>query len=196
MTLETPNLYKASSSPQWVEVPPTSFLMVDGTGDPNTAQSYKDAVEALYGMAYALRFKLKDPGLVYKVGPLEGLWWATDMQEFSVERKNDWLWTMMIAQPKAVTHEGFEKARNELRRKKNPAALDKIRLEVLHEGRAAQILHIGPYSTEGPTIQKLHRFIYTEGHRLAHKHHEIYLGDPRRSAPEKLKTIIRQPATQ
>lgn len=191
-------LYKPSTKQvELVEVPKVNFLMVDGEGDPNTAQEYKDALEALYPLAYKLKFALKKAhGLEYKVGPLEGLWWADNMAEFSVERKGDWKWTMMIAQPEAVTSEWVASAKAELGRKKNPVALHKVRLEGFHEGRAAQIMHIGPYSTEGPNIAKVHAFIYQQGYsldELQQKHHEIYLGDPRRTAPEKLKTILRQP---
>lgn len=180
-----------------VDVPPMNFLMVDGEGDPNTSQAYKEALEALYALSYSLKFALKKAlGLDYRVSPLEGLWWTDDMAEFSMDRKGDWHWTMMIAQPEAVTPEWFARAKEEVRRKKNPAALDKVRLEPFHEGPAVQILHIGPYSAEGPNIQKLHAFIREHGYAFddpALKHHEIYMGDPRRSAPEKWRTIIRQP---
>ncbi len=191
-------LYKASAKEvEWVEVPQMNFLMIDGTGDPNTSQAYKDALEALYGLSYTLKFALKKAeGLDYKVGPLEGLWWADDMSDFINSRKGNWHWTMMIAQPQAVTPEWFAKAKEEVRRKKNLPALDKVRLEAFHEGKAAQILHIGPYSAEGPNIQKVHAFIHQHGYRFGDpklKHHEIYMGDPRRTAPEKWKTIIRQP---
>ncbi len=190
-------LYKARATPEWVEVPTSKFLMINGQGDPNTSESYHQALEALYALSYGLKFTLKKAeGSDYKVGPLEGLWWAEDMAEFSVERKGDWYWTMMIAQPEAVTAEWLEKVRTEVRRKKNLSALDKVRLESFSEGRAAQVLHLGPYSAEGPTIQKLHDFIHAEGRSFdgrAQKHHEIYLGDPRKAQPEKLRTILRQP---
>ena len=190
-------LYKASATPQWVEVPEMPFLMADGQGDPNTSESYHQALEALYALSYGLKFALKKAqGLDYKVGPLEGLWWAEDMAEFSVERKGEWYWTMMIAQPEVVTAEWFEKVLTELRRKKHLPALDKVRLEHFREGRAAQVLHLGPYRAEGPTIRKLHDFIRAGGRSFdgrVQKHHEIYFGDPRKSQPDKLKTILRQP---
>lgn len=129
-------------------------------------------------------------GLDYKVGPLEGLWWADDMAEFSVEHKGDWKWTMMIAQPEVVTPEWVAKAKEEVRRKKNPAALDRVRLESFYEGQAAQIMHIGPYSEEGPNIAKVHAFIHERGYTFdgrEQKHHEIYLSDPRRTAPRRVK---------
>ena len=177
------------------DVPPLNYLMIDGRGDPNTAQEYKDAVETLYPVAYALKFMMKKGALEldYVVMPLEGLWWVEDMSQFSVQDKGDWLWTMMILQPEVVNQEMVDKALAQTAKKKNPPALDKVRLERLHEGAAAQIMHIGPYADEAPTIAKIHQFISENGGQLRGKHHEIYLSDPRRAAPEKMKTIIRQP---
>jgi hypothetical protein len=187
-------LYDASRTPELVRVPELTFAMIDGQGDPNTAPTYGDALNALYGVSYTLKFALRrELGLTYRVGPLEGLWWTDDMAAFSVAHKGDWRWTMMIAQPDEVTAERFEGARDEVRRKKGLEALERIRLERFTEGLAAQVLYIGPYRDEGPTIERLHAFIRDAGCRLDRKHHEIYLGDPRRSAPERLRTIIRQP---
>lgn len=191
-------LYKPSSKKvEVVDVPAMHFLMVDGTGDPNTSQSYKDAIESLYALAYTLKFALKQAtGVNYRVAPMEGLWWGEDMQVFTTGNKDAWLWTMMIAQPSLVTLAWVEQIRDEVQRKKNPAALALVRFASFHEGLSAQILHIGPYAAEAPTIRKLHEFIQKEGGSfdgLGQKHHEIYLGDPRRAAPEKLKTVIRQP---
>jgi hypothetical protein len=175
-------------------VPPLHYLMLDGRGDPNTAPEYQEAVEALYALSYGLRFALKKAqGLEYRVGPLEGLWWADDMTQFSVERKGDWQWTMMICQPEAVTPEWFAHVREEVGRKKRLPALAHVRLDRLDEGLSAQVLHVGPFSAEGPTIALLHDFIVAQGYGFAGRHHEIYLSDPRRAAPEKWKTIIRQP---
>jgi hypothetical protein len=180
-----------------VEVPALQFLMIDGAGDPNTAQEYKEAIEALYGVAYTLKFLLKkEQGLDYPVMPLEGLWWTPDMREFSAEHKEHWLWTMMIMQPEEVTAAHFEQARAQVQRKKDSPALAKLRLEQFHEGLAAQIMHIGPYAAEAPTIARLHAFIREQGYAFdgtRQKHHEIYLSDPRRAAPEKMKTVLRQP---
>jgi hypothetical protein len=192
--LSPDRLYQAVRTPEFVRVPELAFAMIDGSGDPNTSAAYRDALEALYGLSYTLKFALKkELGLSYRVGPLEGLWWADDMAVFSTGRKADYRWTMMIAQPDEVTAERFDRARDEVRRKKGPGVLDRTRLERFAEGLAAQILYLGPYRDEGPTIEGLHAFIRDAGHRLRGKHHEIYLGDPRRSAPEKLRTIIRQP---
>ena len=176
------------------------FLMIDGAGNPNTSQEYQQAVEALYAVAYALKFLLKkEQGIDYAVMPLEGLWWAPDMREFSVEHKETWLWTMLIAQPQEVTAALFERAREQVQRKKSSPALAKLRLEPFQEGLAAQIMHLGPYAAEAPTIARLHAFIREQGYAFdgsRQKHHEIYLSDPRRSAPEKMRTVIRQPMTR
>ena len=181
-----------------VDVPPFNFLMIDGAGNPNTSQSYKDALEALYGLSYTLKFGVKQgkygpTKYDYPVMALEGLWWMDDMREFSPERKDDWKWTAMIMQPDIITPDWVELARADLIKKKNPVAAAKMRFESYHEGPSAQIMYFGPYADEGPTIQRLHAFIVESGHQLRGKHHEIYLGDPRRTAPEKLKTVIRQP---
>ena len=177
-----------------VDVPPMNFLMIDGHGDPNTAQEYQDAVEALYGVAYKLKFmSKKEKGMDYIVPPMEGLWWVENMEEFTTESKSAWDWTMMIMQPEWITQEMFEEALKQVEKKKNPPALSRLRLAVYHEGLAVQIMHIGPYDAEAPTIARMHTFIDENGYEPAGKHHEIYLGDPRKVAPEKLKTVLRQP---
>ncbi|MDY6875344.1 MAG: GyrI-like domain-containing protein [Chloroflexota bacterium] len=177
-----------------VDVPPMNFLMIDGHGDPNTAQEYQDAVEALYGMAYKIKFmSKKEIGKDYVIPPMEGLWWVENMDEFTTESKSSWDWTMMIMQPEWITQEMFEEALKQVEKKKNPPALPKIRLEVYHEGLAVQIMHIGPFDAEAPTITRMHTFIDENSYEPAGKHHEIYLGDPRKVAPEKLKTVLRQP---
>jgi len=181
-----------------VDVPAFKFLMMDGAGNPNTSQDYRDALEALYGLSYTLKFGVKQgkydkKTYDYPVMALEGLWWMDDMREFSTARKDEWKWTAMIMQPDIITHDLVELARADLIKKKNPTAASKIRFEAFHEGLSAQIMYFGPYADESPTIQRLHDFIIESGHQLRGKHHEIYLGDPRRTAPEKLKTVIRQP---
>jgi hypothetical protein len=180
--------------PVVVNVPPMQFLMVDGRGDPNTAQAYREAVETLYSLAFALKVALRrDQGLDYRVMPLEGLWWSPNLTEFSLERKGEWLWTAMICQPACVTPDAYEHAVEHARTNRPLPALDRLRFETFHEGLAAQVLYFGPYAEEGPTIQRLHAFIREQGGVLTGKHHEIYLGDPRRAAPDNLRTIIRQP---
>ena len=177
-----------------VNVPKMNFLMMYGMGDPNTSQEYKDAVEALFSLSYAIKFMIKkEKSIDYAVMPLEGLWWVDDMTRFSVENKNEWKWTSLIMQPEYVTKEIVNEALNETRKKKNLPALSKIRFEAFSEGPSAQIMHIGPFSAEGPTIEKIHNFIKKQGYKLSGKHHEIYLSDPRKSAPEKMKNVLRQP---
>jgi hypothetical protein len=179
-----------------VDVPEMQFLMVDGHGDPNVSQEYQAAVEALYAVAYKIKFiSKKQLGRDYVVPPLEGLWWAEDMDAFTLSRdKSQWDWTMMIMTPGWITAEQFADALDLVRKGKNPAALDKVRLESYHEGLAIQIMHIGSYDDEGPTLMEMHReFIPGNGYVENGKHHEIYLNDPRRVAAEKLKTVLRQP---
>ncbi len=184
----------AAKTFETVEVPDMQFLMVDGHGNPNTAPAYTQAIEALYTVAYTLKFTLKKEfEKNYAVMPLEGLWWVPDMREFTAENKDAWDWTAMILQPPEVTPERFQDACAEAEKKKDLPALPKMRLEAYSEGLAAQILYFGPYADEGPTIQRLHAHIHEQGGTLHGKHHEIYLGDPRRADPAKLKTIIRQP---
>lgn len=180
-----------------VEIPSLNFLMIDGIGNPNTSPEYSMAVEALYSLAYNIKFTLKKQEVMnYTVAPLEGLWWADDMAAFSVADKDVWKWTMMIMQPDEVSQGIFQQAVADVRKKKALTNLDLVRLESFTEGKAAQIMHIGPYSAEGPIIQKVHAFIAENQYKLAGKHHEIYLGDPRKSDPAKLRTIIRQPYSQ
>lgn len=191
---ELRELYGARRSPTVVEVPELAFLMIDGHGDPNTSSEYREAVSALFSVSYAARFALKRTGVIdFSVMPLEGLWWAADMSAFSIEDKSAWDWTMLIMQPDEVTAEVLAEAKVKAAPKVPAAVLERLRLERRSEGLAAQVLHVGPYSAEGPTVASLHAFIAEQDRELAGKHHEVYLGDPRRSAPEKLKTIIRQP---
>jgi hypothetical protein len=177
-----------------VTVPQMNFLMVDGMGDPNTAKTYSDAIEALYPVAYTLKFMVKNGkmGIDYGVMPLETLWWADDMSAFITGNKDAWKWTVMIMQPQFITREMVEQAIEEVGQKKGPASLPLIRFETFKEGKAAQILHIGPFSDEGPTIEKLHSLIENKSSQRVGKHHEIYLSDLRRAVPEKWRTIIRQ----
>lgn len=178
-----------------IDVPPMNFLMIDGAGDPNTSKLFAEATETLYSVSYTLKFMVKksEQAIDYTVAPLEGLWWADDMATFSVERKGDWLWTLLIMQPEFITPALIEAAKTEAAAKKTLPLLAQLRFASYHEGLAAQIMHIGPFATEGPTVAKLHQFVEDNGYLLRGKHHEIYLSDPRRAAPEKMKTVIRQP---
>jgi len=191
---ELKHLYNPSKEIALVDVPEMNFLMIDGAGDPNTSQDYKDAIEALYAVSYTLKFMVKKEKAVdYVVMPLEGLWWTEPMSQFTMENKDMWQWTAMIMQPEYVTEELFNRAVEQVQIKKNLPSLSKIKFKSLYEGLSTQLMYIGPYSAEGPTIEKLHNFIEENGYELRGKHHEIYLSDSRRSAPEKLKTVIRQP---
>lgn len=177
-----------------VDVPAFNYLMIDGHGDPNTSQEYADAISALYSLAYTIKFALKkDQGVDFKVMPPQGLWWSGNMDDFISGNKSNWDWTMMILQPEFVTNEIVESLRSETAKKKGMPAVEKVRLENYHEGLSAQLMHIGPFADEGPNIARLHAFIAGQGGKLAGKHHEIYLSDFRRTAPDKLRTIIRQP---
>jgi len=177
-----------------VDVPEMQFLMIDGTGDPNTAVAYAEAIEALYAMSYTLKFLSKMTESVdYTVMPLEGLWWTPDIAEFSMDDKSAWEWTAMMVQPDHITAAHVATATEEVRRKKDPPALDRVRFEPFREGLAVQILYFGPYADEAPTIERLHQFASDGDYQLRDKHHEIYLSDARRTAPEKLRTVIRQP---
>ncbi|MFP6834031.1 MAG: GyrI-like domain-containing protein [Porticoccaceae bacterium] len=177
-----------------VEVPPLNYLMVDGEGDPNTSAEYKDAVEALFSVSYTIKFMIKKgpQAIDYSVMPLEGLWWSEDMTAFVANDRAKWKWTMMILQPSFVESEVVNTAITEVRRKKKLPDGDRLRLEQFSEGICAQILHIGPFSEEGPTIDRLHEYIDSKSARRG-KHHEIYLSDIRRTDPQKWKTIIRHP---
>lgn len=178
-----------------VEVPAMNFLMIDGAGDPNTSQAFKEAVEALFSLSYTLKFTVKKGalGIDYRVMPLEGLWWADDPSAFAIGNKDAWQWTLMVMQPNFITAGMVDAAIAAVQKKKNPPALPKVRFEPFAEGASAQIMHIGPFSEEGPNIEKVHRFIEASGSALRGKHHEIYLSDIRRAAPEKWRTIVRQP---
>lgn len=183
--------------PVVVQVPKMNFIMIDGKGDPNTSQDYIDAIQTLYPVAYTIKFTSKLMyGKDFGVMPLEGLWWTENMADFSTEDKSNWLWTAMIMQPDVVTEDIYNQAVTQVRERKSPKSLDKLRFGSYDEGRAAQVMYIGPYSDEGSTIQDLHKFIKEQDGKLDESnkhHHEIYLGDPRRTDPSKLKTIIRQP---
>ncbi|TFG75996.1 MAG: hypothetical protein E4H23_10120 [Chrysiogenales bacterium] len=191
---ELKHLYQPSAKEVvLVEVPAMNFLMIDGQGDPNTSRSYQEAVEALFSVAYAIKFKVKKTlAIDYGVPPLEGLWWADDMAKFSVDDKSAWKWTMMIMQPEFVNAAMVRETIAEVKKKKDLPALALLRFAPFNEGKCAQILHIGPFSAEGPTIARVHAFISSVG-KLSGKHHEIYLSDIRKADPAKWKNVIRQP---
>ncbi len=177
-----------------VEVPAFSYLMIDGRGDPNTSPAYAQAVAALFTVSYAVKFALKrgPQAIDYGVMPLEGLWWAEDWSVFAAGDRARWQWTMMIQQPDFVSSALIHETIARVAKTKALPALELLRLERFAEGRCAQILHVGPFTAEGPTVARLHAFIDARGQRVG-KHHEIYLSDVRRAAPERWKTVLRQP---
>jgi hypothetical protein len=179
----------------FVTVPELSFLMVDGKGDPGTARSYADAVEALYSVSYTLKFASKKQlERDYVVPPLEGLWWADDPAVFVARQRDEWRWTMMIMQPDWITESMVAEAKGVSGRKKELPALPGLRFDALDEGLSLQIMHVGSYEAEGPTLARLHDEVMpSHGLTFNGPHHEIYLGDPRKTVSEKLKTILRQP---
>lgn len=186
-----------------IEIPTLPFLMIDGEGDPNTASAYAQAVSALYVLSYQLKFHSKKAHQRnYVVGPLEGLWWADDMATFVTRQKAQWKWTMTIRQPEWFTTEDIETTRAAAIAKQakmkvpkaDPEMLGSLRFEPYPEGLCVQAMHLGSYDAEGPVLADLHnRFLPENGFQMAGLHHEIYLSDPRKVAPEKLKTILRQP---
>lgn len=181
-----------------VDLPNMQYLMLDGHGDPNTSPAYSEALKALYPVAYKLKFSSKRTlGRDYVVPPLEGLWWAENMDSYTSSRdKSQWDWTMMLMTPDWIDQQMVHTAIEEVSAKDSPLRLADIRWEALSEGRCAQTLHIGPYDDEGAVLAKLHHeFIPKNGLLMVGKHHEIYLNDPRRTAPEKLRTILRQPVS-
>ena len=190
--------YPSDKQVSVVDVQRMNFLMVDGKGDPNASQEYKNAMEALFPVSFKAKFlSKKENNQDYVVMPLEGLWWVEDMKEFSIEDKGSWKWTAMIMQPEFINKGLIEKAMEEVETKKNPESLSKVNFNKFSERLSAQIMHLGPYgAAEVPTVEKLHDFIEKSGYKIRDKHHEIYISDVRRTKPERLKTVIRQPIEQ
>jgi hypothetical protein len=196
---ELKHLYNPSSKAVVVvDVPEMRFLMIDGVGNPETEKTFHEAIEALFSLSYTLKFIVKKgvSQTDYAVMPLEGLWWADDMNDFVSGAKERWKWSMMVMQPEWVTDAMVMTAMEEVRKKKVLPVLDRVRFESYAEGRCAQIMHIGPFSKEGPAIEKMHRFIADSGCRPSGKHHEIYLSDTRKADPARWKTILRQPMAE
>ena len=199
--------YLPKTNPEIVDLPEMVFLMVDGAGDPNISEQYSAALEVLYGLSYSIKMSKKngtEPSgyFDYVVPPLEGLWSIDDGGVFcgsgaAIQDKNKFRWTSMIRQPDFVTPDVFESAKQTLAKKKPNLDLASVRLEKFTEGLCAQVMHIGSYDDEPATIAALAQFVeengYIEDMTGLRRHHEIYLGDPRKTAPEKLKTVIRHP---
>lgn len=194
---ELKDLY-APKNTTWalIDVPELRYLAIDGHGDPNTSPAYAAAVGALYATAYTLKFASKAAGRDLVVGPLEGLWWAEDPTVFTKRAKDSWNWTMLVHLPDWLGDEQVEDARRSALAKKKLPAIAEVRPLTLREGRCAQVLHIGSYDDEGPILATLHEeFLPANNLREAGHHHEVYLGDPRRTEPSKLRTVLRQPVS-
>lgn len=183
--------YTSSTEPSIVDVPQANFLTILGRGAPGD-EVYQRKLEALYGVAYAVKFKAKAAGNDYAVCKLEGLWWFDDPTAADVPRE-EWNWKLMIRQPEFVSHEMVVEAKLEVQAKKKMDEVLEVELEAYDEGLSAQIMHIGPYEDEPATIARLHKFIREGGYEMRGLHHEIYLTDIRKAAPEKWRTIVRQP---
>ena len=197
-------LYMPKTRPAIVEVPSMMFIMVDGCGDPNTSLEYKNAIEILYGLSYAIKMskmsgRAPKEYFEYVVPPLEGLWGVRGegFDGINLTDKSLFKWTSMIRQPEFVTEEVFADAKQELSKKKPHLDLSLSRLTGFAEGLCCQIMHLGPYDNEPESILKMKEYIHSSGYEEdfsgERRHHEIYLGDPRKTAPERLKTVIRHP---
>lgn len=184
-----------------VEVPGIQYLMVEGTGDPNTSQEFKDTYAIIYPVAYTLKFASKANGKDYVVMPPEALWWADDMNDFLAGKKDNWKWFSIMMIPDFITQDMYQAAVESVKEKKAdelPPTFSKLQFKKYEEGKAAQLMHIGSYSEETENIQKIHQFIEEQGgtfdgQQWGQYHHEIFLSDPRRAKPESMKTVIRQP---
>jgi hypothetical protein len=189
------DLYRAHAEPALVEVPPMRFLMIDGHGDPNGSTTFQEAVQALYAVSYGLKFEFRgmEHGIEYAVMPLEGLWWIPNARVWDFDDKSDWDWTLMIMQPEVISEELIRETLAETAAKKDLVAIDRLRFETFAEGTAAQALHTGPWEAERATLERLYAFVRTAGYLPTGKHHEIYLSDPARTSPERMRTIVRHP---
>jgi hypothetical protein len=197
---EFPDLYNPSAKEcTLITIPPMKYFMLDGKGDPNISQEFQDAMPVLYGASFTLKMKeikKKTPTNDYVVPPLEGLWYMPNMSEWSMDAKSKWLWTLMIRIPDFAMEDQLKRTVDALKQKLDLVSLPKLRIETYNEGLCVQIMHIGPYDAEPPTIAKMHKFAKDNGYKLDGKHHEIYLGDPRKGNPEKVKTVLRQPISK
>jgi hypothetical protein len=187
-------LYRPPTHPVLIDVPTFRYLMIDGDGPPSRP-AFQSAIQALYSVAYTLKFSMKRSGIDVVVMPLEALWWSAEGSIFTVDEQQAWRWTAMIMEPDEVTHDLVERTRAEVAKKKELPALESLRFEELDERLAVQMMHVGPYAEEARTLEAMHTFIADEGLHTVGKHHEIYLGDPRRTAPGRLRTVLRQPVS-
>jgi hypothetical protein len=198
---EYKKLYNPSAKqPEIIDIPPLAFIRIDGAIEkghgPGTSPGFQAATEAMYGISYTLKFMVKQRpfGPVdYPVMALEGLWWIEE-GEFDINIKDNWLYTLQIMQPDLITPDVFADGLGQLRKKRgDQPEFANLRLESFHEGLCVQVMHLGPYADEPATLERMHAYANQQGYRLHQRHHEIYLGDPRRTAPDKLKTLLRHP---
>lgn len=191
-------LYRPATDPVLIEVPPFDFLMVDGSGDPNGSEAFASAINCMYSFSYPVVIALKRAGRTeLKVRPLEALWWADDVSVFdpATMDRDRWHWRVMVRQPEDIPAAVLEAGRVSMRKKVGPELAERAELETFAEGMCVQLMHIGPYSAEGPRIAAMHQFLAGHGLHLRGHHHEIYLSDPRRTPQHKLRTILRHPVT-
>jgi hypothetical protein len=189
--------YTAKVKPEIIQVPPLNYITIAGKGDPDS-ENFKAAVAALYAVAYKLRFMIKQgktslEPFDYKVMPLEGQWFSDDYSKFTMDNKSAWQWNAMIAVPQTITMELLGEVIKAVQAKKGLPELSKLKLETLTDGLSVQLMYIGAYDDEPPTIEAIHQFAYAQGYKLTGRHREIYISDPRKTPAERLKTIIRQP---
>ena len=201
---EYKDLYMPKNTPSIIDVPKMIFIMVDGKGDPNTSKEYENAINVLYGLSYTIKMSKMGNNTIkgyfdYVVPPLEGFWDGEQgyFDGLNITNKNKFIWTSMIRQPEFVTEEVYKWALEQLKAKKPELDYSKVRYEVLEEGLCVQIMHIGSYDTERESIAKMNEYVVENGYindfENGRRHHEIYLGDPRKTKPENLKTVIRHP---
>jgi hypothetical protein len=200
---EYKNLYLPSKKPELTNIPTMNFIMIDGNGDPNS-ERFKQAVATLYAISYTIRMSVKKGIKIngyfnYVVPPLEGLWWVED-NNFSLNDKSNWVWTLMIRQPDFVSNDVFNWALEESKKAKPNIDFSKVRLEEFTEGLCVQIMHIGPYANEPDTMSKVSDYLLNNNLKdlvgLGKKHHELYLSDPRKTASDKIKTVLRHPVEE
>ncbi|NBC31024.1 MAG: hypothetical protein GVY29_13655 [Spirochaetes bacterium] len=196
LTRSRKTYFSAKRKPQILELTGAMYAMVDGSGDPIDSDAFELKTQVLHNLVLRILSSVMDVGRGFEIPPLEAIWWTDDPQDFSFENRDLWKWTALIMVPDQVTRDDFDRVRSNMSQGKSDDILSAVRLGSLEEGIVAQMLHVGPYSEEGRTVKALEEFIASKGYQSRGKHHEIYLGNPRRVAPERLRTIIRRPVEQ
>ncbi|MFW5786478.1 MAG: GyrI-like domain-containing protein [bacterium] len=193
LTRQRKSHFTARRKPQVVELSPATYVMIEGTGDPSNTREFEEKTQLLHNLVGRIRTIGGSGDRNLAVPPLEALWWTENPEDFSLQNRDLWKWTAMLMVPDFVTRDDFERARESLTHGRDDDALVALRLGTLQEGLCVQVLHVGPYSEEGATLRLLNDFMESRGYRTRGKHHEVYLGNPRKVAPEKLRTIVRRP---